>query len=147
MKVTAHASSSGAPITSYEFCISTSSDMSSDSECHTVQASDADYYTFTGLNGNTPYYVQYRATNLAGTATSPYVLQRTLAHAPTANVTPSTSAKPNVGFKVEVTNFDTKEKDEATMVICYTEKGSGIFKDGKGPKMHPLSVGISISLF
>ena len=122
MKATAHATSTGAAITSYEFCISTNPDMSG-STCHTVPASDADNYTFTGLSGYTDYYVQYSATNFAGTATSPIVQQRTLSHAPTADVTPPTPTKP-AGFNLEVTNVDTKERDEATVVVCYREKGS-----------------------
>ncbi len=124
MNVKANATSEGAPITSYEFCISTNSDMSG-STCQTVPASDADNYTFTGLTGNTIYYVQYKATNVAGTATSPSVQQRTPAHAPTADVAPLTPTKP-AGFKVDVTNIDPKEKtDNTTVQVCYVAKGSG----------------------
>lgn len=84
MTATSNATSTGAPITSYEFCISTNSDMSG-ATCQTVPAADADHYTFTGLTGNTNYYVQYKATNVAGTTTPPIVQQRTPAHAPTQN--------------------------------------------------------------
>ena len=121
MNVKANATSDGFTITSYEFCISTNSDMSG-ATCQTVQASDADNYIFTGLTPNTNYYVQYSATNFAGTTTSASVQQRTPAHAPTATV--STSAKP-AGFKVEVTGIDPKEKTDATTVqVCYKQSAS-----------------------
>jgi uncharacterized protein (TIGR02145 family) len=123
--VKANATSEGAPITSYEFCISTNSDMSG-STCQTVPASDADNYTFTGLTGNTIYYVQYKATNVAGTTTSSSVQQRTPAHAPTATVvTPLASTKP-AGFTVEVIDIDPKERTDSTTVqVCYRMKGAG----------------------
>ena len=120
MNVKANATSDGAAITSYEFCISANSDMSG-ATCQTVQASDADNYTFTGLTPNTNYYVQYSATNFAGTSTSASVLQRTPAHAPTANEPPTLETAKPAGFKVEVTGIDPKEKDDATTVqVCYT---------------------------
>ena len=123
MTATAHATSTGAPITSYEFCISTNSDMSG-ATCQTVPAADADHYTFTGLTGNTNYYVQYKATNVAGTTASPIVQQRTPAHAPTATVNTPESTKP-AGFKVEVTNIDPKESTtDPTVQVCYVAKGS-----------------------
>ena len=119
MNVKANATSDGAAITSYEFCISTNSDMSG-ATCQTLQASDADNYTFTGLTPNTNYYVQYSATNFAGTATSSSVQQRTPSHAPTADVMPPSSTKP-AGFKVEVADIDPKEKTDATTLqVCYT---------------------------
>ena len=119
MNVKANATSDGAAITSYEFCISTNSDMSG-ATCQTVQASDADNYTFTGLTPNTNYYVRYSATNFAGTTPSATVQQRTPAHAPTATVSDPTAAKP-AGFKVTVTGIDPKEKDDAiTVQVCYT---------------------------
>ena len=121
MNVKANASSQGAAITSYEFCYSINSDMSG-ATCQTVLASDADNYTFTGLTPYTQYYVQYSATNFAGTTPSPIVMAHTPAHAPTADVTPPTTTKP-AGFKVEVENIDPKEKtDETTVQVCYTLK-------------------------
>lgn len=56
----------GATITEYEFCISTSQEMT-DPTCHTT--TDANY-TFSGLNAGTQYYVTVAATNLKGTTTS-----------------------------------------------------------------------------
>ena len=124
MNVKANATSDGAAITSYEFCYSTNSDMSG-ATCQTVQASDADNYTFTGLTPYTQYYVQYSATNFAGTTPSPIVAAHTPAHAPTADVTPPVSTKP-AGFNVPVNNIDPKEKtDETTVHVCYVQKGSG----------------------
>ena len=131
MKVTAHASSSGAPITSYEFCYSINSDMSG-ATCQTVLASDADNVTFTGLTGNTDYYVQYSATNFAGTTSSPIVMAHTPAHAPTADVTPPAPIKP-AGFDVHVDDVDPKEKDEATVQVCYVLKGSGDCPEKESP--------------
>ena len=138
MNVKANASSDGAAITSYEFCYSINSDMSG-ATCQTVQASDADNYTFTGLTPYTQYYVQYSATNFAGTTPSPIVAAHTPAHAPTADVTPPVSTKP-AGFKVDVKNIDPKEKtDETTVQVCYTlktgadcpEKGSADYAECK----------------
>ena len=131
MNVKANAISQGAAITSYEFCISTNSDMSG-ATCQTVLASDADNYTFTGLDPNTNYYVQYSATNFAGTTTSPTVQERTLAHAPTADVTPPAPIKP-AGFDVHVDDVDPKEKDEATVQVCYVLKGSGDCPEKESP--------------
>ena len=123
MNVKANATSTGAAITSYEFCISPNSNMSG-ATCQTVQASDANNYTFTGLTPNTNYYVQYSATNFAGTTTSVSVLQRTPAHAPTATVSDPTAAMP-AGFKVEVTGIDPKGKNDATTVqVCYKQSAS-----------------------
>ena len=131
MNVKANATSQGAAITSYEFCISTNSDMSG-ATCQTVLASDADNVTFTGLDPNTNYYVQYSATNFAGTTTSPTVQERTLAHAPTADVTPPAPIKP-AGFDVHVDDVDPKEKDEATVQVCYVLKGSGDCPEKESP--------------
>ena len=123
MTATAHATAHGTDIVSYEFCISTNNDMSG-SECHTVLATDADYYTFTGLDPNTDYYVQYSAASSNSTTPSPVVMQHTPAHAPTADVASPVSIKP-AGFKVEVTNIDPKEKTDATTVqVCYKQSST-----------------------
>ncbi|MBQ7734767.1 MAG: PKD domain-containing protein, partial [Bacteroidales bacterium] len=111
------------PITSYEICISTNSDMSS-ATCQTVQASDADNYTFTGLAPKTDYYVQYTATNAYGSATSPIVQQRTLTQAPTADVSNPIAVNPT-GFSVAVDDVDAKQSPEATVEVCYVQKGAG----------------------
>ena len=131
MNVKANATSQGAAITSYEFCYSISSDMSG-ATCQTVLASDADNVTFTGLTGNTDYYVQYSATNFAGTTSSPIVMAHTPAHAPTADVTPPAPIKP-AGFDVHVDDVDPKEKDEATVQVCYVLKGSGDCPEKESP--------------
>ena len=131
MNVKANATSQGAAITSYEFCYSINSDMSG-ATCQTVLASDADNVTFTGLTGNTDYYVQYSATNFAGTTSSPIVMAHTPAHAPTADVTPPAPIKP-AGFDVHVDDVDPKEKDEATVQVCYVLKGSGDCPEKESP--------------
>ena len=131
MNVKANATSQGAAITSYEFCYSINSDMSG-ATCQTVLASDADNVTFTGLDPNTNYYVQYSATNFAGTTSSPIVMAHTLAHAPTADVTPPAPITP-AGFDVHVDNVDPKEKDEATVQVCYVLKGSGDCPEKESP--------------
>lgn len=66
LQVTATFFDGGATITNYNFCISTSPDMSSAS----CQLSNTSSYTFTGLNPGTDYYVTVAATNLKGTTVS-----------------------------------------------------------------------------
>ncbi|MBQ7489597.1 MAG: fibronectin type III domain-containing protein, partial [Bacteroidales bacterium] len=122
MNVKANATSTD-PITSYEICISTNSDMSS-ATCHTVQASDSDNYTFTGLTPKTNYYVQYTATNSNGTAISPIVQESTRPHAPTADVSNPVAIN-LAGFSIDVNNVDAKESPVAIVEMCYVQKGVG----------------------
>ncbi len=143
MNVKANATSQGAAITSYEFCYSINSDMSG-ATCQTVLASDADNVTFTGLDPNTNYYVQYSATNFAGTTSSPIVMAHTPAHAPTADVTPPAPIKP-AGFDVPVDNVDPKEKDEATVQVCYVLKGSGDCPEKESPSYSDCSDPVTVT--
>ncbi len=66
LTATADFDDGGATITEYNFCISTSADMS-DATC---QTSTEATYTFNDLQRGTQYYVTVAATNLKGTTTS-----------------------------------------------------------------------------
>ncbi len=66
LQVTADFSDGGAPITDYNFCISTNADMSA----ATCQPTTTNSYTFTGLNPGGTYFITVAATNLKGTTTS-----------------------------------------------------------------------------
>lgn len=117
IKATAAFVTAGAPISSYQFCISKNTDMSNPVGCYT---SDVNVYTFTGLDPYTTYYITASATNLAGTANSDVVSGRTLAHAPTAVVTVG-QHKPT-GFVVNIGSLDFQEVANGTVQICYKQK-------------------------
>ena len=108
LTVKANNTSSGAAITSYEYCYSTNSDMSG----ATCQTSALDTLDLTGLTPKTDYYVTVKATNSAGSTTS----STTTAHTPTATVNTPTSVP--TGFKVEVTGID---PDATTVQVCYKQ--------------------------
>ncbi len=111
LTVKANNTSSGAAITSYEYCYSTNSDMSG----ATCQTSALDTLDLTGLTPKTDYYVTVKATNFAGSTTSSTTTARTPAHAPTATVNTPTSVP--TGFKVEVTDID----HATTVQVCYKQ--------------------------
>jgi uncharacterized protein (TIGR02145 family) len=108
LTVKANNTSSGAAITSYEYCYSTNSDMSG----ATCQTSALDTLDLTGLTPNTDYFVTVKATNFAGSTTS----STTTARTPTATVNTPTSVP--TGFKVEVTDID---PDATTVQVCYKQ--------------------------
>ena len=108
LTVKANNTSSGAAITSYEYCYSTNSDMSG----ATCQTSALDTLDLTGLTPNTDYYVTVKATNSAGSTTS----STTTARTPTATVNNPTSVP--TGFKVEVTDID---PNATTVQVCYKQ--------------------------
>ncbi len=116
MKATATASGNGADITSYQFCISTNSNMS-DATCFTSPSNE---YTFTGLEPYTTYYVTADATNMVGTTTSAVVTKQTAVHAPTGTFSLGSIAP--TGFKVTVSSLDFKEPGAGTVQICYKKK-------------------------
>ena len=119
LTVKANNTSSGAAITSYEYCYSTNSDMSG----ATCQTSALDTLDLTGLTPKTDYYVTVKATNFAGSTTSSTTPARTPAHAPTATVNTPTSVP--TGFKVEVTDID----HATTVQVCYKEGTSCLADD------------------
>ena len=133
MKATATANSNGSSITSYEFCISVNSDMSTPT-CFTSTTAN---YTFTGLDAYTTYYVTASATNLAGTGTSSVVSARTPAHAPAGILSSSLPPKPT-GFQVTVSSLDFKEPAEGTVQIFY-KQGSDCSADEEGFTAWPVS--------
>ena len=117
IKATAEFTTVGAPISSYQFCISKNADMNNPIGCYT---SDVNVYTFTGLEPYTMYYITASATNIAGTVNSDPESKRTLAHAPTAVVT-AEQHKPT-GFVVNVSSLDFQEPTNGTVQICYKQK-------------------------
>ena len=133
MKATATANSNGSSITSYEFCISVNSDMSTPT-CYTATTAN---YTFTGLDAYTTYYVTASATNLAGSGTSSVVNARTPAHAPAGILSNDLPAKPT-GFQVTVSSLDFKEPAEGTVQIFY-KQGSDCSADEEGFTAWPVS--------
>ena len=133
MKATATANSNGSTITSYEFCISENSDMSTPT-CYTATTAN---YTFTGLDAFTTYYVTAKATNLAGSGISSVVNARTPAHAPAGILSSSLPAKPT-GFQVTVSSLDFKEPTEGTVQIFY-KQGSDCSADEEGFTAWPVS--------
>lgn len=117
IKATAEFTTVGAPISSYQFCISKNADMNNPIGCYT---SDVNVYTFTGLEPYTMYYITASATNVAGTVNSDPESKRTLAHAPTAVVT-AEQHKPT-GFVVNVSSLDFQEPANGSVQICYKQK-------------------------
>lgn len=135
IKATADANDNGTAITSYEFCISTNSDMSSAS-C--FAATTATYtYTFTGLDAYTTYYVTAKATNLAGSGTSNVVSARTPAHAPTGTLSSDLPEMPT-GFQVTINGLNFREPDEGTVQIFY-KQGTDCSADEEGFIAWPVS--------
>ena len=133
IKATAVANDNGTAITSYEFCISENSDMSSAS-CFTATTPN---YTFTGLDAYTIYYVTAKATNLAGSGTSNVESASTPAHAPAGVLSSSLPPKPT-GFQVTVSSLDFKEPAEGTVQIFY-KQGSDCTADEEGFTAWPVS--------
>jgi len=120
MKVTAAFTSTGIPISEYQYCYSKNSDMSA-SSCTT---STSNSVILTGLDPYTRYYVTVSAVNVAGTTTSVIKNARTLAYAPTATTVNVAEHKPT-GFQVNVSGLDFKEPAvSGTVQICYKQKGS-----------------------
>ena len=120
MKVTTAFTSTGIPISEYQYCYSKNSDMSAPS-CTT---STSNSITLTGLDPYTRYYVTVSAVNVAGTTTSVIKNARTLAYAPTATTVNVAEHKPT-GFQVDVSGLDFKEPAvSGTVQICYKQKGS-----------------------
>ena len=77
MKATAQFTNPGAPIISYQFCISKNEDMSNPIGCY---PSTTPEYLFEGLDPKTLYYVSVTATNMAGTSEPGKDSERTLAN-------------------------------------------------------------------
>ena len=133
MTVTADFTSTGAAITSYEFCYSKNSDMN-EAACITNANNSVE---LTGLDPYTTYYVTAKAINLAGTTSSSVASDRTMANAPTGTFSSDIPAKP-LGFKVTVSGLDFKQPGEGTVQLFY-KQGSDCTADEDGYTAHTLS--------
>lgn len=112
----------GATITEYEFCISTSQEMT-EPTCQTT--TDANY-TFSGLAAGTQYYVTVAATNLKGTTTSDALDVQTVHAKPVLGV-PTATAVSNTQIEVtgELTDMGGTTPTTVTVKAYTSDNHSG----------------------
>lgn len=124
MKVKAQFTSQITPITSYKFCYSTNSDMSSPT-CVDTTASEI---TLKGLDPYQRYYITVTASNIAGSTTGSGN-ERTYADKPEAS-TIETTPSPS-GFEITVSNLHFNGPSEGTIQVLY-KQGTDCAEDEEG---------------
>jgi len=140
IKATADFSSTGAAITTYEFCIKKSEVANATTQCFT---STSNVFTFNGLDPYTAYDITAKATNMAGTTSSTTKNARTLANEPSGVFTTQTVYP--LGIKVTIEQLDFGGDPTGSVKIYFKKKGNDACSNDIADYGNPLTVSVNLT--